>query len=72
MCLGAIYWARFPRMYYANTRWEAAAIGFDDDFIYREIGKDPAARSIPGVRLVTTDSPTPFKQWAEKPDKVRY
>jgi guanine deaminase len=72
MCLGAIYWARFPRMYYANTRWEAAAIGFDDDFIYREIGMDPAARSIPGIRLVTTDSATPFKQWAEKPDKIRY
>ena len=72
MCLGAIYWARFPRMYYANTRWEAAAIGFDDDFIYREIPMDPAARSIPGIRLVTVDSPTPFKQWAEKPDKIRY
>ena len=72
MCLGAIYWARFPRMHYANTRWEAAAIGFDDDFIYREIPMDPSARSIPGIRLVTADSAMPFKQWAEKPDKIRY
>lgn len=72
MCLGAIYWARFPRMYYANTRDEAAGVGFDDDLIYREIGLDPAARSIPGIRLVTPDSPRPFQEWAAKPDKTPY
>src|SRR3984893_8237236 len=47
MCLGAIYWARLRRIYYANTRQEAAQIGFDDELIYREIGWPPASRSIP-------------------------
>ncbi len=72
MCLGAIYWARFRTLYYANTRVEAAAIGFDDEFIYREIPLDPAARSIPGVRLTTSSSHVPFAEWAAKPDKIAY
>jgi len=72
MCLGAIYWSRFRCVYYANTRAEAAQIGFDDDFIYREIGLDPAARSIPALRLKTEDSDQPFAEWAEKPDKTAY
>ena len=72
MCLGAIYWARFARFYYANTRAEAASIGFDDDFIYREIPLDPAARSIPAIRQVTAQSHVPFAEWAAKTDKVRY
>lgn len=72
MCLGAIYWARFRGIYYANTRAQAARIGFDDDFIYREIGLDPAARSIPALRLTTPGCEQPFAEWAEKPDKVAY
>jgi tRNA(Arg) A34 adenosine deaminase TadA len=72
MCLGAIYWARFRRLYYANTRQEAAAIGFDDEFIYREVARDPSARSIPTQRLTTPDSGQPFAEWAVKPDKVAY
>ena len=46
MCLAAIYWARIPRLCYGNTRADAAAIGFDDDFIYRQIRLAPAARTI--------------------------
>lgn len=72
MCLGAIYWARLRHIYYANTREEAAAIGFDDDFIYKEIGLTPATRSIPATRLVTATSHLPFAEWAAKPDKVPY
>jgi len=72
MCLGAIYWTRLRRIYYANTRVEAAAIGFDDEFIYKEIPLAPEARSIPGIRLVTPGSHLPFAQWAELPDKTRY
>jgi tRNA(Arg) A34 adenosine deaminase TadA len=72
MCLGAIYWARFRALYFANTRDEAAAIGFDDDFIYREIPLPPAERSIPGVTLRTPTSDVPFAEWAAKPDKIRY
>lgn len=72
MCLGAIYWARFRTLYYANTRVEAAGIGFDDEFIYREIPLDPAVRTIPGVRLTTPSSHVPFAEWAAKPDKIEY
>ena len=72
MCLGAIYWARFRKLYFANTREEAAAIGFDDDFIYREIPLAPSARSIPGVHLRTAESHVPFAEWAAKADKIRY
>jgi guanine deaminase len=72
MCLGAIYWARFRTLYYANTREEAAAIGFDDEFIYREIPLEPAARTIPGVHLRTPLSHVPFAEWAAKPDKIKY
>jgi tRNA(Arg) A34 adenosine deaminase TadA len=72
MCLGAIYWARFRALYYANTRDEAAAIGFDDAFIYREVCVDPSARSIPTAQLKTPDSDRPFAEWMKKPDKIAY
>ena len=72
MCLGAIYWARLRRIYFANTRAEAAAIGFDDDFIYREMAIEPHARGIPGVRLADADAQLVFQEWMQSPDKVRY
>jgi guanine deaminase len=72
MCLGAIYWTRLRRLYYANTRSQAAEIGFDDEFIYREIGIAPGSRSIPGVRLAPPGSHLPFAQWAAMPDKIPY
>lgn len=72
MCLGAIYWARLRHIYYANTRAEAAGIGFDDAFIYDEIGIDPAARSIPATPMRLKDVEAAFRHWAEMPDKVRY
>ena len=72
MCLGAIYWARLRRIYFANTRAEAAAIGFDDDFIYREMAIEPHARGIPGVRLADADAQVVFQEWMQSPDKVRY
>jgi tRNA(Arg) A34 adenosine deaminase TadA len=72
MCLGAIYWARLRHIYYANTRDEAAAIGFDDAFIYREIGIDPVGRSIPATKMAPTGASQPFALWAAKPDKIPY
>ena len=72
MCLGAIYWARFRHIYYGNTRAEAAAIGFDDDHIYREIGIDPGKRSIPATQLRPPGTDVPFAEWLKKPDKIRY
>ena len=72
MCLGAIYWSRLQRIYYANTRGEAAEIGFDDDLIYREIGLDPAVRSVPAEQLVTDDPMMVFRTWMESPNKIMY
>src|SRR5207253_8803902 len=70
MCLGAIYWARLRRIYYANTRTDASQIGFDDEFIYGEVGRAPARRTIPHVRLLTDDALAAFKEWAAKPAKI--
>jgi tRNA(Arg) A34 adenosine deaminase TadA len=72
MCLGAVYWARLRTLYYANTRGEAAGIGFDDAFIYDEIPLEPAKRRIPGIHRITTESHVPFAEWAAKADKIRY
>jgi guanine deaminase len=72
MCLGAIYWARLRRLYFANTRAEAAKIGFDDDLIYREIGLDPLARRIPAIQIKSAVAEAAFREWLENPDKVRY
>lgn len=72
MCLGAIYWARLRTLYYASTRQEAAAAGFDDEFIYREMPLAPLARTIPGVHLRVPQFHLPFDEWNAKPDKVRY
>jgi guanine deaminase len=72
MCLGAIYWARIQRIYYSNTRSDAAKIGFDDDFIYREIGIPLAERSIPSIRVANATAELAFSEWVTKPDKQRY
>ena len=72
MCLGAIYWARLDRVYYANTRADAAAIGFDDDRIYREIELRIGERSLPFIRLAADEARRVFDAWLAKPDKVRY
>ena len=72
MCLGAIYWARLRRVYYANSRAEAAQIGFDDGFIYGEVALIPELRTIPHFRLMTDDAEVAFKEWAASPEKIRY
>ena len=72
MCLGAIYWARLDRVVYANTRTDAAAIGFDDDHIYREFAKPIAARAIPFTHLPSEEGRAVFAAWQAKPDKVPY
>ena len=72
MCLGAIYWARIPTVFYGNTRADAAAIGFDDDFIYQQIPLRPEERSIAMKPLLREDAQRTFKAWAEKADKVKY
>ncbi len=72
MCLGAIYWARLELVYYANTRTDAAAIGFDDDHIYRELDKSLDDRAVPFIRLDSEEARAIFQEWLEKPDKIPY
>ncbi len=72
MCLGAIYWARPARVYYANTRKDAADIGFDDDFIYKEIELPVDQRSIAFERMETKEAKEVFDVWRNKGDKIDY
>jgi guanine deaminase len=72
MCLGAIYWARPDKVYYANTREEAAAIGFDDDFIYKEISVPVGTRKIPFQHVNSQEAKQVFKNWKENPNRIEY
>ena len=72
MCLAAIYWARIPRVFYGNTRADAAAIGFDDDFIYQQIPLAPDRRTIAMQPLLRPEAQISFTDWVAKTDKVRY
>lgn len=72
MCLGAIYWARPARVFYAATRLDAAAAGFDDAFIYEEIDASPEDRKLPMVRLLAENAELPFDAWQRFADRIRY
>ena len=72
MCLGAIYWARAKVIYYANTRKDAAEIGFDDSLIYDEINKDIKDRKIPLINFGRADAQIIFKKWSDRKDKKTY
>ena len=72
MCLGAIYWARLDKVYYACNRDDAAAADFDDSFIYDEISVSPLERKIAMVQLSLPDVRLPFQAWSEKNDKIPY
>ena len=72
MCLAAVYWARLRRIHYGNDRRAAAAIGFDDEFLYQEVPKPIAERSIPTTQLLADEAREAFEAWAAKPDKVAY
>lgn len=72
MCLSAIYWARIPEVFFANTRQDAASIGFDDDFIYRQIPLPLELRAIKIRPLLRDEALATFKGWVAKSDKVKY
>ena len=72
MCLGAIYWSRVDRVYFGNTKADAAAIGFDDAFIYAELEKSLDARTLPFQALLRDEALGAFRAWDEKSDKVTY
>src|SRR3954470_16274015 len=70
MCLGALYWARPSRIFFAATQQQAAAAGFDDSFIYREIETPAAQRTIPMLHVNDGNAARPFEAWASKSDKT--
>jgi tRNA(Arg) A34 adenosine deaminase TadA len=74
MCLSAAYWAGIKKVYYANTRGDAAAIGFDDSFIYDEIPLAPDKRTVPTLPLTMMhrEAMEAFKDWEKKDDKIEY
>jgi len=72
MCLGAIFWARPERVFFAATHDDATAAGFDDSFIYRQIAVSHDQRTIPMTHLVAPQASRPFQEWAGKPDRVEY
>jgi guanine deaminase len=72
MCLGAIYWARPSRVFFANTREDAKDIGFDDEFIYQQIALPFPERSIPLIPMMRNEALAAFRSWTDKPDKTTY
>ena len=72
MCLGAIYWAHIDRIYYGNTRKDARAIDFADDFIYEELDRPMNERTVPIIPLLRDEAQESFRLWTEKTDKTAY
>lgn len=72
MCLGAIYWARPEKLYFAASKHDAAAVGFDDSFIYQEIPLPVEQRSIPTERITSEDFQEPFDAWNNNITKIEY
>ena len=72
MCLAAIYWARLGKVFYANTRRDAARIDFDDDFIYREVALSIGKRTLKMKQLLHDEALAAFAEWQQKTDKIFY
>lgn len=72
MCLSAAYWAGINRIYFANTRQDAADAGFDDSFIYNQIDLPASDRSIPAEKMDETCATNAFEIWKVKTDKIKY
>ena len=72
MCLGAIYWAHIDKIYYGANQMDAAAVNFDDSFIYRELELKPENRHKPVENILHDEAQAPFNEWRDKCDKVEY
>ena len=72
MCLGAIYWARPARVFFAGTREDAAAAGFDDSVIYSELQAPLSERRIPMIPLMRPQAQRAFQAWQAKTDRIVY
>jgi guanine deaminase len=72
MCLSAVYWARIPEVHYGNSRSDAAAVGFDDEFIYQQIPLAPQARRVSMSPMLAGEAKGAFAAWSAKADRVSY
>jgi tRNA(Arg) A34 adenosine deaminase TadA len=72
MCLSAIYWARLRRVFYGNTRQDAARIAFDDDFIYREVALPIRKRALKMKQLLRDEALAAFAEWQRKTNRILY
>ena len=72
MCLGAIYWSRADKLYFGNTRHDAAAIHFDDEFIYEELAKPIKERSLFTQQLLREEALQAFQKWEQNDQKINY
>jgi len=72
MCLAAIYWARLDRLYFAASRSDAAAIGFDDEFLYQELAKNTRERQLPTEQALRDVAAQMMLRWREVPPERRY
>lgn len=72
MCLGAIYWAHIDKIYYGANQHDAAAVDFDDSFIYKELELTPENRHKPVENILHDEALAPFNAWREKSDKIKY
>lgn len=72
MCLGAIYWAHIDKIYYGCNKEDAAAVGFDDSYIYKELELDYSQRHTPIKPLLSDEAQRAFDEWRDKADKVEY
>jgi len=72
MCLSAIYWARLDRLFFAASRQDAAAAGFDDELLYREIPLPVGERCLPTLQMLRDPALAAFAEWKERPDKILY
>jgi tRNA(Arg) A34 adenosine deaminase TadA len=72
MCLSAIYWARISKVFYGNTRADAASIGFDDDFIYSQLSLPAEKRTLSMQPLLPEEAKQAFTEWTAKSDKTTY
>jgi guanine deaminase len=72
MCLGAIYWARLSRVYFANADADASRAGFDDSLIYRELALPYSERKIPMIQMMREEALAAFRAWENKSNKIEY
>ncbi len=72
MCLAAVYWSHLDKLYFANTRKDAARIGFDDDYLYRQVALPASRRELLMKQILHDEAQRAFREWQRATDKVRY